>query len=337
MNYIKRILLILLFFIILVVVVSFFLPSSIRVEKKIIIDADKELVFKQVIDLKNWKNWAPWALKDPQIFINDNAYSNPSSGEGATFDWSSENDEVGSGNIKIIKSDLNSYIENRINFGMAESSDKWVFNEVEEGVEVVWGMEIDFGFNPVSKFYGLFLEDEIAPDLELGLSRLKTFTEELPKIHRVDVKKEVLKKAQWFLSVRDTVSQQEMNNIHGKVYAQINQYMDTEGIESNEPPLVIYHFWSDTLIDIEIGIPVNDSTIIGNGKIKINKLNSGNIVTAIHYGAYDRLPETYFGINEWMRKNKVVVIGPPWESYITDPSTEPNPEKWKTAIFFPIE
>ena len=69
----------------------------------------------------------------------------------------------------------------------------------------------------------------------------------------------------------------------------------------------------------------------------MNKIIQTNVVTAVHYGPYDRLPETYFGINEWMRKNKVVVTGPPWESYITDPAIEPNPEKWKTAVYFPIE
>ncbi|MDF1676334.1 MAG: hypothetical protein P1U44_11510, partial [Vicingaceae bacterium] len=71
--------------------------------------------------------------------------------------------------------------------------------------------------------------------------------------------------------------------------------------------------------------------------VKLNKLDSGNVVTAIHYGSYDRLPETYFGINEWMRKNKVIVIGAPWEMYITDPAKELNSKKWETTINFPIE
>ncbi len=337
MNYLRRTALVLLLFFVMIIIISLFLSSSFQMERKVIVDADKEQIFKQVNDLKNWKNWSPWAVKDPTIYQDDRLFSEISSGVGATFSWNSENDKVGSGKMEITQSNPNEYIENSVDFGMGEVIGKWEFNDVENGVEVVWGFNADFGFNPLAKFFGMFMEDEIALNYELGLKRLKEFTENLPRIHKVVVTKKNLEKNLWYLSIRDTVDQAEMNNVHGKVYAIINKYMDEQGVLSDEPPLVIYHFWSDTLIDIELGIPVLDSTIAGNDKIKMNKITQTNVVTAVHYGPYDRLPETYFGINEWMRKNKVVVTGPPWESYITDPAIEPNPEKWKTAVYFPIE
>ena len=128
-----------------------------------------------------------------------------------------------------------------------------------------------------------------------------------------------------------------MNNIHGKLYAEINQYMDQQGVVSKLPPLVIYHYWSDSIIDIEAGIQMNDSLQVKSERIKLNKIDTGNVISAIHYGTYERLPETYFSINEWMRKNQVEVIGPPWEVYITDPALESNPDKWQTEICFPIQ
>ena len=337
MNYLKRITLIIILIILIGLVISMFLPSSLHLERKIIINADKELIFEQVNDLKNWKNWSSWALKDSMIFNKKYAFSTPSSGIGAKFNWDSKNDEVGLGKIEIIQSNTYKSIENLLTINSNQFKGTWLFNDLENGVEVVCGIDIDFGFNPIDKFYGLFMEDEVSQDYELGLQRLRSFTENLPKIHRVEVKKEKIEKDQWFLSIRDTISPIAMNNIHGKILAKINLFMDKKEIESSATPIVIYHFWSDTLIDIEVGVPVKDSTIIGNNEIKLNKIKSGNVVTAIHYGPYDRLPETYFGINEWMRKNSVVVTGPPWESYLTDPATESNPEKWQTAIFFPIE
>ncbi len=313
-----------------------FLPSSFHMDRKIVINADKEQVFKQVNDLKNWKNWSPWALKDPAIYDMNQAFSNPSFGEGASFSWDSENDEVGKGTIEIVISTANEYIENDIDFGMGEITGTWNLNDVENGVEVVWGMDIDFGFNPFSKFYGLFMEDQVSPDYESGLERLKVFSENLPKIKKVVVKKEKLESDLWFLSIRDTVKQNEMNNVHGRFYAMINQYMDKNEIVSDASPMVIYHLWTD-IVDIETGIPITDSIVVNDTLIRLKKIPQCNVVTATHYGSYERLPETYFGINEWMRKNKVVVTGPPWESYVTDPATEPNPDRWETAIFFPIE
>ena len=336
MNILKRSALILLFFLIIIVIVSLFLPSSFHLERSVVIDADKEQIFKQVNDLRNWKNWSPWELKDPSMYIGDGLFSNPSSGEGASFNWDSENDEIGKGRIEIIISTTNKYIENKLDFGAGEAVGTWNFNENENGVEVVWGMDVEFGFDPISKFFGLFLEGEVSPYYELGLERLKTFSEELPKINSVKVERIAINQ-QWYLSIRDSVSPIEMYNVHGKMYAEIGQFMTENDILVADVPLVVYHFWSDSIIDIEAGIPIKDSVGIKHEKIKLSFIRAGDVVKAIHYGPFDRLIETYDGINEWMRKNKVRVTGPPWESYLVDPATEPNPKKWETAIYFPIE
>ncbi len=325
-----------LLFLVIAVVISLFLPSGFQLERSTVINADKKQIFNQVNDLRRWENWAPWALKDPSIYLDESNYSNPAIGEGAYFKWNSKNDEVGKGKLTITKIKKNQSIEYEVDFGMGKIPSGFYLEEVEGGIEVTWSMKAEFGFNPLAKFFGLFMEDYVAEDYDLGLKRLKSHAEKLPRINSVKVEKTVIDQ-QWFLSIRDTVNQMEMNNVHGKMFAQINQYMNENEIEVADVPVVIYHFWSDSIIDIEAGIPVLDSIEVNHSLIKLNKLAKGNVVTAVHYGPYERLVETYNGINEWMRKNEVVVIGPPWEKYITDPSTEPNPEKWQTAIYFPIQ
>ncbi len=337
MNLLKRISLVFLISILILVIISLFLPSTFYLEREVVIDADKGQVFNQVDELKNWENWSPWSYKDPLIYINNDSFSDPSFGEGASFIWVSEHDGVGSGSMEILKSIKDEYIRNNVDFGMGDVVSEWNFKDVEGGVEVVWNIEIDFGFNPFSKFFGLFLEEQVGVDYELGLNRLKVFCEELPRIHKVEVAESLLEGDLWFLSIRDTVTQMEMNNVHGKSYSEINQYMNEFDIVTDLPLMVIYHYWSDDKVDIEVGVPITDTTIVGSNRVKLNRIRRTNTVFATHYGPYDRLPETYFGINEYMRKNKVVVTGPPWESYVTDPASEPNPEKWKTVIYFPIE
>jgi effector-binding domain-containing protein/uncharacterized membrane protein len=337
MNLLKRISIVILVFVLIFVLVSLFLPATFFLERKIVIDADREQVFKQVNDLENWKNWSPRALKDPSIYGSDKNISQPSFGLGASFSWNSEITDVGSGYMEITESIKNEHIKNSVDFGKGNAYGIWAFKDVESGVEVSWILAVDFGFSPFSKFFGLFMESQVASDYELGLRRLKTFSEDLPRIHKVDVREKSLKKDIWFLSIRDTVSQREMNNIHGKNYSEINQFMNEIDLTTEHPLMVIYHFWSEDKIDIEVGVPINDSSIIGNERIKLNRIKKTSVVFATHYGSYERLPETYFGINEWMRKNEVVITGPPWESYVTDPASEPNPKKWETVVYFPIE
>lgn len=223
------------------------------------------------------------------------------------------------------------------NFSDFETNFEYVVNDVESGVEVTFNLQLDYGFNPITKFFGLFSQDKWIGLIDNELIRIKNGIEELPKIHKVNVQTKIIEKPIWFLSIRDTVNQKDMNNIHGTSYESINNYIDSVNLEKIMSPITIYHFWSDTLVDIEIGMPISKEVVVFENKIKLNKIDEGTYVTATHYGAYDRLPETYFGINEWMRKNKVTVIGAPWEMYITDPAKETNPQKWETSINFPIE
>lgn len=335
MNILRRVLWVCIIFILIVILISLFLPSNFKVEKKVVINADKQQIFNQVNDLKNWLNWSTLILKDESIFSNNDNYVLDNLGRGTKIIWQSENKDLGKGRLEVLKSSPSDSLKVEMNIGSYNFINNYHFYSIDEGVEVVWESKTDFGFNPFTKFYGLFVDEFISSDIDMSLKKLKSYAENLPKIHSVKVKRDSVDLL-WFLSIRDTLKPVQMNNIHGKMYAQINQFMDENNISISGSPIVIYHLWSDTLIDIEAGLPVVDSLVTNNDRIKLNKIDEGKVVTAIHHGHYDRLPETYFGINEWMRKNKVVVRGPLWEVYITDPALEPNPEKWQTAIYFPI-
>ena len=218
-----------------------------------------------------------------------------------------------------------------------EGAERWEFFLSDKGLEIISYVKFSFGFNPLAKFHAVFDKEQINLDFQHKFDSVKVVLDDLPKIHGVVVDKIMMEDDIWFLSIRDTITQTDMNNAYGKFYEEINQFLITKEFNVSEPPLVIYHSWTDTLVDIEVGVSIDDSKMIGNSRIKMNRIEKSNVVTAVHYGAYERLPETYFGINEWMRTNKVLVKGPPWEIYITDPSTESDPKKWETAIFFPIK
>lgn len=207
----------------------------------------------------------------------------------------------------------------------------------KEGVLVNFNITINFGFNPIKKFKGLFAQRELSLLLDEKIGQLKLKIEDLPKIHKVNVEKRHRNEVVWFLSIRDTLNQINTSNIHGKLIEEVQQFILANSLQDTASPIVIYHYWSDSIIDIEAGIPIAKPFISSSERVKLNKIDTGFYVSATHFGPYERLPETYFGINEWMRKNEVVVIGPPFEIYTTDPSTTVNSEKWETVICFPIK
>ena len=51
----------------------------------------------------------------------------------------------------------------------------------EGGVKVVWVDAGDLGMNPMSRWFGLFLDGMIGPDFEKGLAKMKRLGEAAPK------------------------------------------------------------------------------------------------------------------------------------------------------------
>jgi len=65
-------------------------------------------------------------------------------------------------------------------------------------------------------------------------------------------------------------------------------------------------------------------------------LPGGPAAVTIHMGPYDKLPEAFTAIQQWITANGLKATSAPWESYITDPADYPDPKDWKTEVFCPV-
>jgi hypothetical protein len=62
----------------------------------------------------------------------------------------------------------------------------------------------------------------------------------------------------------------------------------------------------------------------------------GKVVRASHTGPYEESGAAHEAINRYIMVLKMEFAGAPWEVYITDPSEEPDPQKWETIIYYPV-
>ncbi|VAW34804.1 hypothetical protein MNBD_GAMMA01-1167, partial [hydrothermal vent metagenome] len=82
------------------------------------------------------------------------------------------------------ESENNSYIKTKLFFGKSEHPAYATISldSKDNGTKVSWVFENDFGYNIFYRYFGLVLEDMIAPDYEKGLQNLKRYVESLPNI-----------------------------------------------------------------------------------------------------------------------------------------------------------
>ena len=101
------------------------------------------------------------------------------------------------------------------------------------------------------------------------------------------------------------------------------------------PPYVRYIGMGPGEMTIEAGAPLANAAP-GSGDVEAGELPGGSVVVAVHGGAYDQLHATYAESERWMAEHGLTPAGPPWESYLTDPSKHPDTADWRTEIYWPI-
>ena len=160
------------------------------------------------------------------------------------------------------------------------------------------------------------------------------------------VKKEL--DVQPVLVVRRRVKRSEIAAAIGGALPHIFQYAQQHGIALAGHPFTRYVEVGAGLLTIEPGMRIvgaRDAPASGAGARPVAEeggviedvLSAGPAATTLHAGPYETLPDAYAAVEAWMESRSLRASGPPWESYITDPSEHPDPKDWKTEVCWPIK
>lgn len=163
---------------VLLIIVGFFMSNEAEVERSVNIDADREMVFEVLNNIKTWEDWMYWKDIDQEVYFR---YHGPSRGRRAAVDWRSDNPEVSSGRVRIIESDPPEYIEAYVEHdedGPEELTYKFELETDEVYTHLSWTQEIKFTDNPFLAFLALSIDDIEGPKMEKGLENLKELSEE---------------------------------------------------------------------------------------------------------------------------------------------------------------
>jgi Polyketide cyclase / dehydrase and lipid transport len=165
---------------VVITAVGFILPSRVRVERSIVVNAPTSAIYPLIASLKNGHTqWTPFGPEmDPELKV---VYSGPEEGVGAAQAW--EGPKAGDGRLTITKADPARGIEYDM-VTMQESfrlQGSMLCEPAGEGTKVSWVDTVDMGGNPYRRYFGLVHDDLIGDMFEKGLTTLKQKAEAAPK------------------------------------------------------------------------------------------------------------------------------------------------------------
>lgn len=130
--------------------------------------------------------------------------------------------------------------------------------------------------------------------------------------------------------IRARVSRAEIPDFLNGAFAEIFGLLQAQGVAIVGPPFARYGMGEEKF-DVTAGFPVG-AGVDPSGRVESGQLPGGEVATTIHVGSYERLPEAFHAVIEWIGANDREIAGDPWESYLDGPEV-PEP---RTQVCFPL-
>lgn len=329
----KKVLYVILGLIAIYLILCLFGPSVVKVERSADINAPKDLVQKQLANLKFFHDaWSPWTEKDSAM---KTSYTGEPGQPGSTYSWESDKDDVGKGSMTYEKTVSDSVLQS-LNFdGMGTTPVYFIAKEENGTTHVTWGMEFKIGFFGRAPMLFINMDKQIGPDYERGLAKLKPLLEQMAAVPAA--KEYEIKEQQWeaktFYGKKDKLSFDKLGPFFAENYGKLGADIGKAKEQPIGPPKAIYFSFDETTMvsDVAAVMEVPAGTkLAGWEKFETP---ASKVLVIEYYGPYEKSGEAHYAMDAYIKKNGLTQ-GNVIEEYVTDPMSEKDPAKWLTKIYY---
>lgn len=145
-----------------------------------------------------------------------------------------------------------------------------------------------------------------------------------------------------YVGIRTCVALAEMPTVLPALFDEGAAWMASHHVPITKAPFIRYYVTDMAgKLDLEVGYPVNDNSA-GDERMKAGVLPAGQYASLVHIGPYDGLYEANRVLVDWAKDNGIEwatyqangeeVFVSRFETYLTDPSQEPDASKWETEV-----
>ncbi|TVR82519.1 MAG: hypothetical protein EA412_01525 [Chitinophagaceae bacterium] len=313
-------------------IIPLFVSNDFQVERKILVDVDKQTAHTYMGDLSNYDKWSPWTGIDPDMHVE--VTGRPGQ-VGNMYKWKG-NEEVGEGSMRIeeVSPDKISIHLHFLTPMESENKTYFHFNTIGEQTEITWSMEgrISYPWNMMLLFN---FDEMIGSYYQKGLENLKPILEGLDE--QEFVIEEINMPEKTYIGKRAKIKIHEMPEFYGEhmpgTYTTAIDYdLQIAGFPSG-----LYFSWDEENreTDMAVAIPVldEDPLVEGYEKWKLG----GNALKLAFYGDYEKLGEAHEAMYEYLSKNQLEAKSPSIQEYAIGPAEEPDTSKWLTNIYYLID
>ncbi|MBL8531520.1 MAG: SRPBCC family protein [Hyphomonadaceae bacterium] len=301
----------------------FLLPNDLAVTSTTTIERPRAAVFAMSNDLRIAREWSPYYAMDPDAQYT---FSGEDPGAGQTMRWTSTVRRVGTGRVSIVDSIENEQIESILELDdRATLNARMVFQRGAAGVtNVAWTVSATCSegwINVPCRYMNLILRGMIAQDLNDGLARLKTLSEQLPNVdfENLNPMFDVVEPQNFVYSVVETsaTNLEEITRAEERGIAQVRDFMGGYGLIQAGPLVrVVTQFDREAdRMSFRVGYPFTGPTPLSVVGVQIGQTPSGRAMHVLVEGNRAQVQAAYAQMYAYLQAHRVPLRenGLPWE------------------------
>ncbi|HIY70953.1 MAG TPA: SRPBCC family protein [Candidatus Luteimonas excrementigallinarum] len=255
---------------VLFVVVGVLLPANRTLVEQVETNRRQTIVFDTINSFRRFHEWHPMALYDPRMGIER---SGPEEGEGATMSYSSDVRNVGTGKWTIVESVPRREVKIAIEDDRQGTNKQTTFALRPTGrggrnIQITQTYSVDYGWNLLGRYAGLYVSRSIGDSMTLGLNRLSNMLSAVPNVdYAVDgTTLENLRvferPAENLLVVRAGAIERRTAEIQGSMESNmewINRTMETNDLEAAGPMRIVTTELGRDTYNFDVVLPVRSA------------------------------------------------------------------------------
>ena len=248
---------------VLFLVVGLALPSERHLTERVETNRKMSIVYDALSSMRRFDDWNTVVARDPSM---KRTISGPESGEGAKFAYSSTNDDVGEGSWTIVEAVPGERIVYKLENNHAGSDKTMTFTLKPTGrnnrnVEITQKYDVDYGWNILGRYEGLYVSRNVGDAMQMGLTRLGNMLATVPNYDYTQLPTQpslVERPAENVLYVESTVDRDNdvLQNQMASNWQWIEKVMQANGLERAGPLQVVTVEFGSENYAFELAQPV---------------------------------------------------------------------------------
>lgn len=299
------------------------------------VKAPAPVLFNLINSIEEINRWNEWVREDAAMIITLNDIS---AGVGSGSSW--ESAKSGNGSQKIIESIPNQKVRTELKFDGWGAANHAELNIAPEGNETNVSWTFESGAPLPYLMRGMMLltraKSGMQKSYDKGLANLKEIAEARANEGIYDgyaIKELVLDEKNYVIN-RQEVDLSNIQQFYATNLGALFSKVQAAGVEMEGTPCGLFFAFDEKLekVDMAAAIPVNTPVNIDGAQAF--QIPSKRAIQVDYFGDYSLTNKAHDAIDMYMLDNGYLQDVPSIEEYVTDPTTEKDPNKWLTRITY---